>query len=235
MLVYTHKEHPQLAHVDLSTSIFVPNKKLGFIMHLPISAEGMWIRIWERDGVARVDSTGYLLHIPFGSVLFLRSDIVHSGIFGSPGNLRLHCAFQPVANPGDSAKLLPVDPTAGNCFDFGNLSDVLYSRCRHPEEKELASIPLVRDQESLFFREIKYLQDYKFHAASRCKDASGYSDLLPEKSPEASKSNPAPAAKPSPEELAKASGSTPTLAVKPPPDNRKKASMPKRANKKARV
>ena len=45
ILVYTHKEHPQLAHVDLSTSIFVPNKKLDYIMHLPISAKGMWLRI----------------------------------------------------------------------------------------------------------------------------------------------------------------------------------------------
>ena len=51
LLVYTYKESQQPAHVDLSTSVFVPNLPLGYIIHLPLCAEGMWLRIWERDGV----------------------------------------------------------------------------------------------------------------------------------------------------------------------------------------
>lgn len=153
--------------------------------------------------------------------------------FQISGNLRLHCAFQPVDNPGNSAVLLPVDPAAGNRYTFRNHEDVVYSHCSHPETKELATILLVRDKESLYFKAIRYLQDYKYYAASQCKDASGYSDLLPEKSSKASRSKPTSAFKPSPEELAKESGSTPSSAVKPPPNIRKKASVPKRFNKKA--
>ena len=178
ILVYTKKQYHQNAHVDLSTSVFVPHKPLGFIMHLPLCSEGMWLRIWERDGVPRLTSTGYYIHIPFGSVLFLRSDIVHSGIFGSPGNVRLHCAFQPISNPGDKTKLLLLDPNATKNLDIGNLNTVVYARCRHPKEED-AVVPICEDQHVPYFKSFFYLKAYLHHVGPRCDDATGYSDLLP--------------------------------------------------------
>ena len=96
--------------MNLSASVFVPHQTLGYIMHLPLCVEGMWLRIWERDKVARLSSTGYLIHILFGMVLYLWSNIVHSGIFGSKGNVRLHYAFQPVNNQGDRSHILYICP-----------------------------------------------------------------------------------------------------------------------------
>ena len=78
----------------------------------------------------------------------------------------------------------------------------------------MATIPLVRDGEVLYFKAIQYLQDYRYYTASRCNDASSYSDLLPEK-------------------LAKASGSISVIsAVKLPPATRNKEKTAKATKKK---
>ena len=119
-------------------------------------------------------------------MFFLRSDIVHSGIFGSTGNIRLHCAIQPVDNPGDKSVLFPVDPAQTNYLKCGDLNKVVYARCSHPDPVDKTTIPLVADWEVLTFKAQRYLLDYKYHAASRCTDISGYSDLLP---PSTSKSS----------------------------------------------
>ena len=178
ILVYTKKKYLQNAHVDLSESVFVPHKPLGFIMHLPLCSEGTWLRIWERDGVLRLISTGYLIHILFGTVLFLRSDIVHSGIFGLHGNLWLHCAFQPASYPGDKTKLLHLDPKASGKLSIGDLDKVVYARYRHPQE-EVAVLPICADHNVPYFKEYYYLKEYLHHVRPRCDDATGYSDLLP--------------------------------------------------------
>ena len=45
LLVYTHKEFPQPSNVHLSTSVFVSNQKIAYIIHLPFCIEGMSLRI----------------------------------------------------------------------------------------------------------------------------------------------------------------------------------------------
>jgi len=47
--------------------------RLSWTAHLPITPEGSWITMWFGPGV------GYTLHIPFGTVLLLRSDVIHGG------------------------------------------------------------------------------------------------------------------------------------------------------------
>ena len=47
------------------------------------------------------------IHIPFGLFLIIRGDVVHGGVFGSPGNIRLHVVFK--ENGLDSSKLLYMD------------------------------------------------------------------------------------------------------------------------------
>ena len=179
ILVYMKEPYKQQAHVDLSASVFVPHKKIGFIMHLPLCSEGIWLRIWERDGIARLGSKGYLIHIPFGTVLFLRSDIVQSGIYGSSGIIQLHYAFQPIENPGDKSLLLHVDSLQTLHLDIGDLDKVVYARCDHyDDDDDDVAIPVVADQEVEFFKQLNYLRDYIHYAEPRCDDASGYSDPL---------------------------------------------------------
>jgi len=47
--------------------------RLSWTAHLPITPEGSWITMWFGPGV------GYTLHIPFGPVLLLHSDVIHGG------------------------------------------------------------------------------------------------------------------------------------------------------------
>ena len=68
---------------------------LPWVLHLPIVKEGMWLNYWPD---AMRDQPPVRFHIPFGTFLMLRVDAVHGGIFGKPGNVRLHIAFTPVAN-----------------------------------------------------------------------------------------------------------------------------------------
>jgi hypothetical protein len=47
--------------------------RLSWTAHLPITPEGSWITLWWGPGV------GYTVHIPYGKILLLRSDIIHGG------------------------------------------------------------------------------------------------------------------------------------------------------------
>jgi hypothetical protein len=47
--------------------------RLSWTAHLPITPDGSWITMWFGPGV------GYTLHIPFGTALLLRSDVIHGG------------------------------------------------------------------------------------------------------------------------------------------------------------
>ena len=40
---------------------------------MPISKEGSWITLWWGPGI------GYTMHIPYGKILLLRSDVIHGG------------------------------------------------------------------------------------------------------------------------------------------------------------
>ena len=68
-------------------------KFLPWVLHLPLVEEGMWLNYWP-DALRAQPPVR--LHIPFGTYLLLRVDAVHGGIFGEPGNLRLHVAFSPL-------------------------------------------------------------------------------------------------------------------------------------------
>ena len=63
-----------------------------FILHLPLCEEGMFLNVWHMPHDESV--APYQLHIPFGTFVLLRVDVVHGGVLGSPGNVRLHVAFR---------------------------------------------------------------------------------------------------------------------------------------------
>ena len=128
IFIYTKNEFDQAPHIDLDESLYHPLRPLGWIMHLPLYKEGMWIRVWPQDGVQRIQCGPEFVHIPFGTVLFLRADVSHSGIYGSTGNIRLHCPFIPVDSPSETRILMYTDD-----YRHDN-TEVIYHLC--PDEQE---------------------------------------------------------------------------------------------------
>jgi hypothetical protein len=62
--------------------------KQGYIGHTPLHDPGMVLRIAIRDDVNRRVTVRYY-HVPFGTTLCLRADVLHSGFFGKESQLRL--------------------------------------------------------------------------------------------------------------------------------------------------
>lgn len=61
-----------------------------WVLHCPLCKEGMSLNYFpEADPKAKP----LRIMIPFGTFLLARADAVHSGVFGSKGNVRLHIAF----------------------------------------------------------------------------------------------------------------------------------------------
>jgi hypothetical protein len=91
-VVYTEDSYSQAAHLDFDETSLEPTKK-SWIIHLPLQKEGMLLSIWdlpivkdERHDQAKHD----YIFVPFGSYIALRSDVLHSGVYGSSGNSRFH-------------------------------------------------------------------------------------------------------------------------------------------------
>jgi hypothetical protein len=66
--------------------------KLGYVVDLPLSQEGLWLRVAVPDPKKMV----FVLHwvyVPFGCMLIRHISVWHSGHYGSPGNSRLHGTF----------------------------------------------------------------------------------------------------------------------------------------------
>ena len=84
--VVTYKDYIQSPHLDINSS-----NLYSFMIHVPLCIEGGWIYVWERGDGFNVNRE--MVHIPFGSMLVLRSDVWHGGIVGGKGNLRFHAAI----------------------------------------------------------------------------------------------------------------------------------------------
>ena len=90
-VMHTGEESFQEFHLDLPGG--TGNE---WILHAPLCTQGMWlhvaIHIVEEEKTVVIPQK---LRIPFGCYLLLRSSVVHSGICGSPGNIRFHMVFKP--------------------------------------------------------------------------------------------------------------------------------------------
>ena len=60
----------------------------GWIVTLPLSNEGSWLFIYNDD-----HSEKSLVHIPFGTMFTMISDVYHGGCLGSEGNVRMQIYF----------------------------------------------------------------------------------------------------------------------------------------------
>ena len=79
--------------------------KCGYVVDLPLSQEGSWIRLAIPDKATQT-FVMHWVYIPYGSMLIRSMSVFHSGHYGSPGNFRYHATFTVGRTKLDSSKLL---------------------------------------------------------------------------------------------------------------------------------
>ena len=99
--VITSKAYHQHMHQDERSNHHI------FIVHLALCREGLFLRI-ALDKKHRNDKDFLKIHVPFGSFIVLPADVYHSGVYGSPGNYRLHIAIRSVKSKWDNDHLFPL-------------------------------------------------------------------------------------------------------------------------------
>ena len=77
-----------MPHRDYSVGYGKDPVNHGWIVTLPLSNEGSWLFIYNDD-----HSEKRLVHIPFGTMFTMRSDVYHGGCLGSEGNVRMQISF----------------------------------------------------------------------------------------------------------------------------------------------
>ena len=71
-----HTDYPYLSATKLKKNKTMADARLAWTAHMPITPDGMWITLYLSPGY------GTPVHIGYGKLLLLRSDIVHGG--GTP-------------------------------------------------------------------------------------------------------------------------------------------------------
>jgi hypothetical protein len=66
------------------------NCKIGWVMHMPVTLEGLALRVAVYTDLTMKMVEVREIFVPFGCCLLLRADVFHSGHYGSPHNIRLH-------------------------------------------------------------------------------------------------------------------------------------------------
>jgi hypothetical protein len=66
--------------------------KCGYVMDMPLSEEGAWIRVAIPDPVTKVFRIEWVF-VPLGCFLLRSQALYHSGHYGGPGNTRYHGTF----------------------------------------------------------------------------------------------------------------------------------------------
>jgi hypothetical protein len=96
--------------------------KLGFVIDMPLSKEGLWIRVATPCAKDRVFSIHWV-YVPYGSMLIRSMALLHSGHYGSPGNCRYHGTFTVAATDLDTKHLgFLTQMTEGRVCDFSDWS-----------------------------------------------------------------------------------------------------------------
>ena len=101
-----------------------------------------------------------MIHIPFGTVLFLRSDVPHAGCYGSAGNLRLHCSFQCADNIGEDLELFYLDKFCQEESKLGDQKQYIYTKC-NIEYDDPTPIPIVDNRANVFWQQEYYMSQWK--------------------------------------------------------------------------
>ena len=80
--------------------------KTAFILHVPLSEEGLMLRVPNPETIKQLESKDKhgnwtyntlkedFVFVPIGEALILRDDIYHAGNYGSEGNIRFHAMIK---------------------------------------------------------------------------------------------------------------------------------------------
>jgi hypothetical protein len=91
-VVYTEAPYAQAAHLDFDETEQTSDKK-SWILHMPLQRDGLLLSVWDPPVKNTQDEyigTHEHIYVPFGAYIALRSDVLHSGVLGAPGNVRFH-------------------------------------------------------------------------------------------------------------------------------------------------
>ena len=98
--VTTLKSYHQHFHLDEETD------KSSLFLHMPVHEGGMYIRLYDcKDG--EKGSKVQEIHVPFGTFIVLPAYVYHSGVYGDPGNTRLHLVIRHIDSGWDRDDLVP--------------------------------------------------------------------------------------------------------------------------------
>ena len=99
--------HHQKLHLNNSVKLTekqIRNKNVAYIVHLPLSYEGLMLRVPDPKRLSSViilnkkkynTNLNDFIYVPLGEALILREDIYHAGNYGSVGNTRFHAMIKP--------------------------------------------------------------------------------------------------------------------------------------------
>ena len=99
--VFTDEASFQDPHFDFHPSMH----KNVWIIHIPLQSEGSVISLFDEKKV-----THRYVSVTFGTYLALRGDVLHSGFFGKPGNVRFHLVIMRGPLPEPAMLHTPSDP-----------------------------------------------------------------------------------------------------------------------------
>jgi hypothetical protein len=77
--------------------------KVGYIMMIPLSREGLALRLLVPKDKETDDGKHLVVRnifVPYGTMIFIRADLFHSGCYGSCDNTRVHAMFVPQITRG---------------------------------------------------------------------------------------------------------------------------------------
>lgn len=124
---------PQLPHVDCCVRDRSQPKQHGWILIVPLSECDSCLFIYK-DSLTQE----WLIYIPFGSCFILRTDVIHVGYCGYPGNTRLQVFFIKHKMVENYRKLGHINRTICQEKFFYDLPKVAYNQA-----KELLSVGLL--------------------------------------------------------------------------------------------
>jgi hypothetical protein len=135
--------------------------KCGYVIDLPLSQEGSWIRLAIPDKHTKT----FVLHwvyIPYGSMLIRSLAVFHSGHYGRPGNCRYHATFTVGNTTVDASQILYLRGLLGekSWFQGWKLAwnQSIPESCQGPDGYESVSWKDAQAQGRAYFE--KYIQPW---------------------------------------------------------------------------
>ena len=135
--------------------------KCGYVIDLPLSQEGSWIRLALPDQHTKT----FVLHwvyIPYGSMLIRSLAVFHSGHYGRPGNCRYHATFTVGNTTVDASKILYLRGLLGKNSWFQGWKLAWHKgipeSCQGPDGYESISWKDAQAQGNAYFE--KYIQPW---------------------------------------------------------------------------